>query len=212
MNSYQHISFQMGRIANYDADASLNRGQYLGQASGKMYWLVTAAAAACRCTAPTTVPPQTVSAALCTESATEKNSPVLPVAHSPASVDSNSSYSIDAACHPITPDNIIVEETGDYLLVDRGHAFTSDVQDGAGRKRSLPPLSLPLAPVGSGTSIGGSTGPPSADSPYLSMVISPGRQTAPPATGADAPAYLPMVIAPGGGGDTPDGYITSPSE
>ncbi|KAF0290442.1 Insulin receptor substrate 1 [Amphibalanus amphitrite] len=142
-------------------------------------------------------------------SMTAGSPPVPSSSFSPASVDSSSSYSIDehgSVCHPITSENTIVEEAaGDYLMVDRGRASAEPQDVTGGRKRSLPPLSLPLAPAGSA-----SAGPPSADSPYLPMVISPGRQPA-PAGAEEAPAYLPMVIAPGGGGDTPDGYITSPT-
>ena len=146
---------------------------------------------------------------MCAGSSVTPSLPFLPVwSGSPASVDSSSSYSIDehsSMCHTITPENVIVEEAaGDYLLVDRSRAPAAgaDALDAAaGRKRSLPPLSLPLAPAGSSA----------AASPYLPMVRSPGRQ--PASAGAEeAPAYLPMVLAPDGGGDTPDGYITSPSE
>lgn len=90
--------------------------------------------------------------------------------------------------------------------MDPGRGYALDVHDGgvASRKRTMPPLTLPI--------------PASCDArqpaaaqmgAYLPMTISPGGGVRQPAA-TDA-GYLPMFYSPGSG-DTPDGPITSPSE
>ncbi|XP_037079203.1 insulin receptor substrate 1-B-like [Pollicipes pollicipes] len=136
-------------------------------------------------------------------SMTAGSPPLLGSPFSPASVESNSSYSMDEQppmCHPITPDSIIVEETGDYLPVNPSRAFGHDLADGPGRRRVLPPLSLAL----------GAPAAAAAESPYLPMNVSPSAGAARHGTpaGADA-AYLPMFYS--GGADTPDNCVISPT-